>query len=434
MRFTNSIKSSSTLRIARQLSTKKKRRKSKAPKPSSKSLSKSSKNVKPLAPISKVLTSPKVQKQAFNKLVDFQKEVQSFLTPEFMKDRPAFAEREKVGPVMDHNWWLWNLALACVPGLMVAAICKFYEGDMEDFYRQQKLLEENKANGVPMNVDENEITRSAPPGDDEEGGVWARRRTSVWNAAMDIFGFQSKMEMDEENQNRVLTNDDGEITQQATNTRGDEVDAERQSLEGTRTRTIESEATQDSQEQPTMDSLIQRIELLEKQLEPRNQNDTRVPSERQLDLSNIRNRRNGVPRKIVSEEANSNTIESKTIQFNMDIVKESIKHFLQQKSDDLMQRGSEVKRSILDKVGDEDSDHVEQGAMNKEDDSKLPVSDNVTATSKGAPNLENKEKVVDESNANGEDVLNSDSEAAPRHRWWRRIPLLKTNHKNQNES
>jgi hypothetical protein len=206
-------------RIVRQFSSaKKKRRKSKPPKPkpSSKSLIKSSKNVHPLAPISKIITSPKVQKQAFNKLVEIQKEVQSVLTPKFMKDRPALADRQKVGPVMDRNWWLWNLALACVPGLSVAAVCKYYESDMEEFYRQQKMLERSKASGVPFSESGIGASGEGDGNDhDADTGVWSRRQTSVWNAAMDLFGFQTDVETGEEDleRNQDLTMDGKNVIQ-----------------------------------------------------------------------------------------------------------------------------------------------------------------------------------------------------------------------------
>ena len=37
----------------------------------------------------------------------------------------AFKEQsEQSNLVMDSKWWCWNLALACVPGLLLAAICE----------------------------------------------------------------------------------------------------------------------------------------------------------------------------------------------------------------------------------------------------------------------------------------------------------------------
>lgn len=413
----NSCSRSSTLKISRQFATRK-RRKSKPPvKPSSKSKFKNSK-VKALPPISEVITSPKVQKKAFNKLVEFQKELQSRLMPQFLKDGPSLGDRQREVIVMDLNWWLRNLAIACIPGLTVASVCKFYEKDMEDFYRQQKLLEENKANGgsVAMNHDvggnaDHEIAYG------EESGIWARRKTSIWDAAMAAFGLQSdnaKISDDEDpidNEGGVST-----ATQQGIKIGGVDEAATSQSS----SQINKNEENRDLNDKATIDSLIRRIETLEKQLKPQEQRTSgQLPNQ-----TSIRNKRSVFPtgQKRPSEENDSNEIvRTTTVQFDMNIAKEGINRFLKGKGIDFMERGVEVKRSILDVFRNGESSTEESNV------SKVPVGDNnvpakeielTRRTTSEYPLAQDGE--IENANDSDEAAIHSDDNKAPK-RWFHKI-------------
>mmetsp|Transcript_8587 Transcript_8587/g.9909 ORF Transcript_8587/g.9909 Transcript_8587/m.9909 type:complete len:488 (-) Transcript_8587:174-1637(-) len=98
-------------------------------------------NSNPLPPISKILTSPKLHRRVMDKLVHFQKETQSILLPDSLQNgRPSHEQRMAKTIVMDLKWWTWNIALACVPALLIMSVCEYYQDEMKEYYERQKMM------------------------------------------------------------------------------------------------------------------------------------------------------------------------------------------------------------------------------------------------------------------------------------------------------
>lgn len=77
------------------------------------------------------------QNQIVDQMSSIQSKIQNFFLPEsLLKNRPSFEEQRKNAVVMDRTWWMWNLALACVPGVIIACICEYYQPEMEQYYEK----------------------------------------------------------------------------------------------------------------------------------------------------------------------------------------------------------------------------------------------------------------------------------------------------------
>ena len=414
---------SDAYRIARQFSTKR-RRKGKLKKASSSSKSNSIisrlsqnassnlKTPKALVPISKAITSPKVQKEAFGRFLEFQKKVQSAILPDFWKNRSlSITEREKATLVMDGRWWMWNLALAAVPALTVHVICQYYQSEMEEFYRHQRILEAKK-NGLDISEEDMEFVNSSSTGVKENGNLWDIKETSFWGAVTDILRLQSdgvvKEQADESTNIIHTSNEDNE-----------DFDRENDNIATSDGQTIQNS----SQEELTIESMMERIELLEKKLEARNQNPNRKSSSRQ---SNIRSRRM-VAQELenqVDESPDSNKIKTQEIRFNMDVYKEGMSRFAKQKYDEILHRGNELKQSILGTLDDEPKPNIDE---QENDDILVKIqSDDYPAPILNDEKLKaNPLEAQIADTVNEAETLRSEKENPTKNKWLKRIPFFK---------
>ena len=90
--------------------------------------------VKPLPSLSEVLTSPKVHKKLSNTVAELKSNILERM-PDSFKRRVT----QHQGPVMDEEWWKWNVALALTPAIFVALVCEYNRGDMLEYKRSEMM-------------------------------------------------------------------------------------------------------------------------------------------------------------------------------------------------------------------------------------------------------------------------------------------------------
>ena len=96
-----------------------------------------------------VISSQKFQTQVMDKIASFQNQIQRTLLPESMQrvNRPSEEERMRNSVVMDRKWWIWNLALACLPGILIACVCEYHQTEMKEYYKRMNKNLSKQKNG-----------------------------------------------------------------------------------------------------------------------------------------------------------------------------------------------------------------------------------------------------------------------------------------------
>jgi len=327
---------------------------------------------------------------------------------------------------MDANWWMWNIALACFPALGLGAICRYYRSDMEQFYIKQQAVDKNRMQGDDSSDGDDGDGDGNGDGNGNDNGVivqngtvWATQKTTVWNAAMNVFGFESNSQI------KQPGNDQGE--QETHDTSTHKVESLSLSVEED---TNDGNAVQSSQaqEQPTIEQLIHRVETLEKQLGTKEAKNSRDHGEQRPHQSNIQNRRDAQARQRI-EDADPKDYESKTIRLDRDGFKEGLKKRMQERSDEIFQRCTELKRTILEQVSSS-STNEEIGTSGDEKDDG-PLEDNgilVTNININPDGVQKHEDLLEEVRDKCKDVTN-----APREHWWKKLVFRKIKHDNGND-
>lgn len=100
-----------------------------------------------------------IQRDEFvNKIKDFQTRVQNFILPESFllknKDRlnmmTSDHQMEQRKLVMDKKWWMYNLFLSCVPGILVLVVCEYHRSEMVEYYeKMNKSMSEEGEENLP---------------------------------------------------------------------------------------------------------------------------------------------------------------------------------------------------------------------------------------------------------------------------------------------
>lgn len=92
--------------------------------------------------------SPSTSNQFLDKIQSIQTNVQNFILPSSIQkqfsNRPSTEQQLQKAVVMDGKWWLWNMALSCMPGVFVICICEYYRGEMKDYYKRMNMTMEKK--------------------------------------------------------------------------------------------------------------------------------------------------------------------------------------------------------------------------------------------------------------------------------------------------
>lgn len=149
------------------------------------------------SPLVQAISSQKLQSQVMDKVASFQNQVQRALLPESIRhvNRPSEKERMLNSVVMDRKWWIWNLAMACIPGVLVACICEYHQTEMKNYYKRmnKNLGKQKNCSGVENTTDAGDSTSTSAgadtsifktlAGDDNKG------MTEIFSDALkDIFG------------------------------------------------------------------------------------------------------------------------------------------------------------------------------------------------------------------------------------------------------
>lgn len=299
----------------------------------------------PLAQISKVLSSSSVKNEIFGKLLEFQKDVQKVLMPQFLKDGPSFAQRERQAVVMDSKWWCWNIAMACTPGVLIALVCRCYKNDMEEFYRKQNQIDSRKGES-----DDFEIERNATK-DEEEGSnssstansMWTFQSSSVWRAISELLDHQQIIN---------IKQDDAEMDKISVY---EHDDSNAETIPFLQTipaedSNVDLSIAQTSQSEPSPQYLMTRIEALENQIEELKRKNT-VKTTGRPPMSNIQNRRDAdrLRKRQTEKEADNDTTPAE--RSSIDMLKIVISNNLKEKGEAALKAGQEFRRIVEDQCG-----------------------------------------------------------------------------------
>mmetsp|Transcript_24265 Transcript_24265/g.37071 ORF Transcript_24265/g.37071 Transcript_24265/m.37071 type:complete len:596 (+) Transcript_24265:122-1909(+) len=279
-----------------------------------------------LAPISDIITNPKFQENVMSKFTQLQSKASDVLTPQFLKDGRRLNEFHKAKTahsqelVMDAYWWSWNLALACVPALLLHLFCMQFEERKTAFFREQHLREMRKMHGpnyVPPEDEEKEQSDCPNVGDGDNGdndddgrSVWSLATNiggnTVWNTAMELIGMSNNLlgQVDEDRLDDDIVNvGTGSVNDEAQQDE-DVVDSSLQiehcdgiqeakvSNNKTRVSELEQQNTPSSLPSPspspstTLEQLIWRIEELEQKLSTSQANNI-VPSTSTIEVNSV---------------------------------------------------------------------------------------------------------------------------------------------------
>ena len=412
----------------RRLSTRKRRK----GKPSLKALSKSGRNNarQPLAPISAALKSPKVKQQIFDRLLAFQKDAQSVLMPQFLKDGPSLGQRERRVVVMDANWWLWNIAMACTPGILISIVCQYFKSDMQEFYRKQQLLEgndvnENEGHNNMEEEEENDPSRKA-------NSVWTLQSSSMWNKISEVFPFQQK---NDEEDNAADLNGHIDIEDDANNVQRVAPFHNIPTEVITHTPIL----LQTAQSEPSAQDLMIRIEALENQIQEfkennstssRNRNTPERPSRRSGSNIEKRIHRNQKRTSQSDNEAkDDNAIAERS---NLDMLMTFATNNLQEKREAVLNAGQQLRQKLEDQCGitpaTKEGDSVAQEPP-RDDSMNLAVS---TEPSYGDEESSNYDAVTKKEDSPTETDINAKGDVNNRmhKRWFQRLPFFGNRNKN----
>ena len=182
----------------------------------------------------------------------------------FKSDHPR---AKRVGPKMDRKWWAVNIALALSPAVMIALVCEYQRGPMEEYFQGVRERERKRIMGE-FDIEEKEAEAALAqlgriPLEEESKKTFSDR---VADSASILY--TSAMGM--------ITGDEGgsdsgdkEIDHQE-ETQGTQTDDE-QKMSSTPADTDTSEETETDSKTPTggtsINELLWRIEALEKQVQ-----------------------------------------------------------------------------------------------------------------------------------------------------------------------
>ena len=385
----------------------------------------------PLAQISKALSSPSVKNEIFGKLLEFQKDVQKVLMPQFLKDGPSFAQRERQAVVMDSKWWCWNIAMACTPGVLIALVCRCYKSDMEEFYRKQNQIDSRKGES-----DDFEIERNATKEEEEEeegsnssikgNTMWDFQSSSVWRAISELLDHQQIINVKQ---------DDAEMDRKSVYEHDDNNDDETIPF----LQTIPAEDSNDdlsvaqtSQSEPSPQYLMTRIEALENQIEEMKKKHN-VKTTGRPPRSNIQNRRDAdrLRKRQTEKEADNDTTPAK--RSSIDMLKLVISNNLKEKGDAALKAGQDFRRIVEDQCGIAPTTKEENRAdalVHEENSADAVVSIETSFRSSDEEPL-NQDLIIEkhELPSDVDEEMNAKEKAGMKRRWFQRLNLFGSRNK-----
>ena len=182
----------------------------------------------------------------------------------FKSDHPR---AKRVGPKMDRKWWTVNIALALSPAVMIALVCEYQRGPMEEYFQGVRERERKRIMGE-FDIEEEEAEAALAelgriPLEEESKKSFSDR---VADSASILY--TSVVGMITGDGGGSVNGDKGIDHQEKT--QGTQTDDE-QKMSSTPTDTDISEETESDSKPPaggtSVDELLRRIEVLERQVQ-----------------------------------------------------------------------------------------------------------------------------------------------------------------------
>ena len=95
-------------------------------------------------------TEEKIATAMGDQVQSFRQSIRSLFV---MEDTVSTTKRRRVGPVMDANWWFWNILLALSPAFILVLVCEYHQEEMENYFRQQNERDKSRILGLDNNHD-----------------------------------------------------------------------------------------------------------------------------------------------------------------------------------------------------------------------------------------------------------------------------------------
>lgn len=218
---------------------------------------------KPLKPLTDIVTSEKFQSKIIEKVTQFQKQAQEHLLPESLKHaRPSHEERFRHAIVMDNKWWAWNIALSCLPAVLVALICEYHKDEAKEYFERMNN-EISKGGGGNSNQNFKKIT--VDDNDDDEKGTMDKVKEAVKLA---LFGIQPELLSNDESINNL--NASHNTSQQAiippSNEKIDNHESSQRNTHHSSIQKINDNDGLNKNEDQSINELLNRIKALEEKL------------------------------------------------------------------------------------------------------------------------------------------------------------------------
>ena len=383
----------------------------------------------PLAEISKALSSPSVKNEIFGKLLEFQKDVQKVLMPQFLKDGPSFAQRERQAVVMDSKWWCWNIAMACTPGVMIALVCRCYKSDMEEFYQKQNQIDSRKEESDDFENERN-ATKEEEEGNNssiEANSMWNFQASSVWRAISELLDHQQIINVKQ---------DDAEMDRKSVYEHDDSNDKTVPFLQTipAENSNVDLSVAQTSQSEPSPNYLMTRIEALENQIEEMKKTNN-VKTTGRSPRSNIQNRRDAdrLRKRQTEKEADNDTTPAKRSTRSMDMLKLVISNNLKEKGDAALKAGQEFRRIVEGqyRITPTTKEENSADALDHEENSADAVISIETPFRSSDEKSWNQDLIIEEHELSSDvdEEMNTKEKAGMKSRWFQRLNLFGSRNK-----
>ena len=185
----------------------------------------------------------------------------------FQRDHPR---AKRVGPKMDRKWWMVNIALSLSPAVMIALVCEYQRGPMEEYFKGVRDKERKRIMGE-FEVDEDEaeaaLVELGIPLEEESKKSFSDRVAD--SASILYTSVVAMINGDGEDAGNNNDYDEGEMSQQMESllTAGNDAKEVPQTMDANAEIDHEAETgTNISVGEASIEELLRRIEALEKQV------------------------------------------------------------------------------------------------------------------------------------------------------------------------
>jgi hypothetical protein len=349
--------------------------------------------------------------------------------PQFLKDGPSFAQRERQAVVMDSKWWCWNIAMACTPGVMIALVCRCYKSDMEEFYQKQNQIDSRKEESDDFENERN-ATKEEEEGNNssiEANSMWNFQASSVWRAISELLDHQQIINVKQ---------DDAEMDRKSVYEHDDSNDKTVPFLQTipAENSNVDLSVAQTSQSEPSPNYLMTRIEALENQIEEMKKTNN-VKTTGRPPRSNIQNRRDAdrLRKRQTEKEADNDTTPAKRSTRSMDMLKLVISNNLKEKGDAALKAGQEFRRIVEGqyRITPTTKEENSADALDHEENSADAVISIETPFRSSDEKSWNQDLIIEEHELSSDvdEEMNTKEKAGMKSRWFQRLNLFGSRNK-----